>query len=136
MLDTRLHQPMTVTHSDTLHEIHHCQIALTACICRIPVSCNLIRGDISQMHFDGRCEMRVSSCLHSQVTGRTALMEAVRAGAVALVRAIVKRGANVNMLDSKRFNAVHFAAEGGYFEVTTKYLSKSFFNTKRQASWF
>lgn len=66
--------------------------------------------------------MRVSSCLHLQVTGRTALMEAVRAEAVLLVRAILKRGANVNMMDSKRFNAVHLAAEGGYFEVTTKYL--------------
>ncbi|XP_053469679.1 ankyrin repeat and EF-hand domain-containing protein 1a isoform X2 [Ictalurus furcatus] len=53
----------------------------------------------------------------NQVTGRTALMEAVRAGAVGLVRAILKRGANVNTLDSKRFNAVHFAAEGGYFEI-------------------
>ncbi|KAK3542632.1 hypothetical protein QTP86_031326 [Hemibagrus guttatus] len=53
----------------------------------------------------------------NQVTGRTALMEAVRAGAVALVRAILKQGANVNMLDSKRFNALHFAAEGGYFEI-------------------
>ncbi|XP_027009391.1 ankyrin repeat and EF-hand domain-containing protein 1a isoform X3 [Tachysurus fulvidraco] len=53
----------------------------------------------------------------NQVTGRTALMEAVRAEAVVLVRAILKRGANVNMMDSKRFNAVHFAAEGGYFEI-------------------
>lgn len=67
--------------------------------------------------------MRVSSCLHLQETGRTALMEAVRAGALGLVRAILKRGANVNMLDNKRFSAVHFAAEGGYCEVTTKYLS-------------
>ncbi|TSN30236.1 Ankyrin repeat and EF-hand domain-containing protein 1 [Bagarius yarrelli] len=53
----------------------------------------------------------------NQVTGRTALMEAVRAGAVALVRTILKRGANVNMLDSERFNAVHYAAEGGYLEI-------------------
>ncbi|KAB5539661.1 hypothetical protein PHYPO_G00091570 [Pangasianodon hypophthalmus] len=53
----------------------------------------------------------------NQVTGRTALMEAVRAGAVGLVRAILKRGANVNMLDNKRFNAVHFAAEGGSLEI-------------------
>lgn len=65
--------------------------------------------------------MRVSSCLLLQVTGRTALMEAVRAGAVGLVRAILKRGANVNMQDSKRLNAVHFAAQGGYLQVSTKY---------------
>ncbi|KAF7690083.1 hypothetical protein HF521_011887 [Silurus meridionalis] len=53
----------------------------------------------------------------NQVTGRTSLMEAVRAGAVQLVRAILKRGANVNTLDINRFNAVHFAAEGGYLEI-------------------
>lgn len=67
--------------------------------------------------------MRLPSCLRLQTTGRTALMEAVRAGAVALVRAILKRGADVNMLDRKRFNAVHFAAQGGYFEVRRNYLS-------------
>lgn len=64
--------------------------------------------------------MSVCLCLHLQVTGRTALMEAVRAGAVGLVRAILKRGANVNMLDCKRFSAVHFAAEGGFSDVSTK----------------
>ncbi|XP_072552090.1 ankyrin repeat and EF-hand domain containing 1a [Salminus brasiliensis] len=53
----------------------------------------------------------------NQVTGRTALMEAVKAGAAGLVRAILKRGANVNMLDTKKFHAVHFAAEAGYFEI-------------------
>ncbi|XP_028858671.1 ankyrin repeat and EF-hand domain-containing protein 1 isoform X2 [Denticeps clupeoides] len=53
----------------------------------------------------------------NQKTGRSALMEAARAGAVELVRAILRKGANVNALDKKKFNAVHFAAEGGYFEV-------------------
>lgn len=89
---------------------------LLACICL--VNCNVIRGDRGQMHSDSRCVMRV----YLQVTGRTAVMEAVRAGAVGLVRAILKRGANVNMLDSKRFSAVHFAAEGGFCEVSAKYF--------------
>uniref|UniRef100_A0A8B9KA83 Ankyrin repeat and EF-hand domain containing 1a n=1 Tax=Astyanax mexicanus TaxID=7994 RepID=A0A8B9KA83_ASTMX len=53
----------------------------------------------------------------NQVTGCTALMEAVKAGAVGLVRAILKRGANVNASDTKNFQAVHFAAELGYFEI-------------------
>ncbi|KAL0967663.1 hypothetical protein UPYG_G00255190 [Umbra pygmaea] len=53
----------------------------------------------------------------NQVTGRTALMEAARAGAVELVRAILQKGANPNTLDKKRFHATHFAAMGGFFEV-------------------
>ncbi|XP_041721886.1 ankyrin repeat and EF-hand domain-containing protein 1 [Coregonus clupeaformis] len=53
----------------------------------------------------------------NQVTGRTALMEAARAGAVELVRAILLRGANPNTLDKKHLHATHFAAMGGFFEV-------------------
>ncbi|XP_056337113.1 ankyrin repeat and EF-hand domain-containing protein 1a [Danio aesculapii] len=53
----------------------------------------------------------------NQETGRTALMEAARAGALDLVRAILKKGGNVNALDKKRFHAAHFAAEKGFFEI-------------------
>lgn len=64
-------------------------------------------------------------------------MEAVRAGAVGLVRALIKRGANVNAADSKRFYPIHFAAEGGFLEVTLiKYIL--FLNNRQnhsQASW-
>ncbi|XP_030643832.1 ankyrin repeat and EF-hand domain-containing protein 1 [Chanos chanos] len=52
-----------------------------------------------------------------ETSGRTALMEAARAGSVQLVRAILQRGANPNTLDKKRFHAAHFAAKGGFFEV-------------------
>ncbi len=54
----------------------------------------------------------------SQETSRTALMEATRAGAIDLVRAILKKGGNVNALDKKQFRAAHFAAERGFFEVS------------------
>ncbi|KAG7461134.1 hypothetical protein MATL_G00206710, partial [Megalops atlanticus] len=53
----------------------------------------------------------------NQVTGRTALMEAARVGALDLVRAILKKGGNVNALDRKRTHTAHFAAKGGFFEV-------------------
>ncbi|XP_076873613.1 ankyrin repeat and EF-hand domain-containing protein 1 isoform X2 [Brachyhypopomus gauderio] len=53
----------------------------------------------------------------SQITGRTALMEAARSGMAGLVRAILRRGASVNALDAKQFAAVHLAAQGGYFEI-------------------
>ncbi|XP_024278479.1 ankyrin repeat and EF-hand domain-containing protein 1a [Oncorhynchus tshawytscha] len=53
----------------------------------------------------------------NQMTGRTALMEAARAGAVELVRAILLRGANPNTLDKNHLHATHFAAMGGFFEV-------------------
>ncbi|XP_035380154.1 ankyrin repeat and EF-hand domain-containing protein 1a [Electrophorus electricus] len=53
----------------------------------------------------------------SQTTGRTALMEAVRCGATELVKAILKRGANLNAVDTKRLHAVHLAAQGGHFEL-------------------
>ncbi|XP_067273893.1 ankyrin repeat and EF-hand domain-containing protein 1a isoform X3 [Pseudorasbora parva] len=53
----------------------------------------------------------------NQKTGRTALMEATKAGAIDLVRAILKRGGNVNAVDKKRFHSAHFAAEKGFFEI-------------------
>ncbi|XP_048063114.1 ankyrin repeat and EF-hand domain-containing protein 1a [Megalobrama amblycephala] len=53
----------------------------------------------------------------NQETGRTALMEATRAGAIDLVRAILRKGGNVNALDKKRFHSAHFAAERGFFEI-------------------
>ncbi|KAL1253882.1 hypothetical protein QQF64_016111 [Cirrhinus molitorella] len=53
----------------------------------------------------------------NQETGRTALMEATRAGAIDLVRVILRKGGNVNALDKKRFHAAHFAAEKGFFEI-------------------
>ncbi|XP_041927269.1 ankyrin repeat and EF-hand domain-containing protein 1 [Alosa sapidissima] len=52
-----------------------------------------------------------------EATGLSALMEASRAGAIELVRAILCRGANPNMLDKKKMNAAHFAAEGGYLDI-------------------
>ncbi|KTG35046.1 hypothetical protein cypCar_00044846, partial [Cyprinus carpio] len=47
----------------------------------------------------------------SQESGQTAPMEATRAGAIDLVRAILKKGGKVNALDKKQFHAAHFAAE-------------------------
>ncbi|XP_076004848.1 ankyrin repeat and EF-hand domain-containing protein 1-like [Genypterus blacodes] len=53
----------------------------------------------------------------NQTTGITALMEAAKSGSVQLVRAILKKGGNPNILDRKRLSAVHYAAIGGFFEV-------------------
>ncbi|KAM9249264.1 ankyrin repeat and EF-hand domain-containing protein 1 [Dugong dugon] len=50
-------------------------------------------------------------------TGRTALMEASREGALELVRGILERGAEVNAFDNERHHAAHFAAKGGYFDI-------------------
>lgn len=58
-----------------------------------------------------------------QVTGLNALMEAIRGGAIELVRAILKRGGNVNAVDKKGFHAAHFAAEQGFFEVSITVIS-------------
>lgn len=52
-----------------------------------------------------------------QKTGVTALMEAVKAGSLQLVRAILKRGGNPDVLDKSRCTAMHYAAMGGFFEV-------------------
>ncbi|CAH2301792.1 ankyrin repeat and EF-hand domain-containing 1 [Pelobates cultripes] len=50
-------------------------------------------------------------------TGLTALMEAARNGAVEVIRVILEKGGNVNMIDQKQRAAIHFAARGGYLEV-------------------
>ncbi|KAM9382150.1 ankyrin repeat and EF-hand domain-containing protein 1 [Phaethornis superciliosus] len=50
-------------------------------------------------------------------TGRTALMEAAREGALEVVRGLLERGADVNLFDLERHSAAHFAAKGGFFEV-------------------
>ncbi|KAG8583982.1 hypothetical protein GDO81_008624 [Engystomops pustulosus] len=50
-------------------------------------------------------------------TGRTALMEAAREGALEVVRSILEKGGDVNAIDNQRYHAVHFAAKGGFFEI-------------------
>ncbi|KAL2098566.1 hypothetical protein ACEWY4_005046 [Coilia grayii] len=50
-------------------------------------------------------------------TGRSALMEACRAGSLELARAILYHGGSPNMLDKNNMNPAHFAAEGGYLKV-------------------
>ncbi|NWI56700.1 ANKE1 protein, partial [Calyptomena viridis] len=50
-------------------------------------------------------------------TGRTAVMEAAREGAVEVVRGLLARGADVNLFDFERHGAAHFAAKGGFFEI-------------------
>lgn len=58
------------------------------------------------------------SCFGSpKVTQCSALMEASKAGAVKLVRAILQKGGNPNLLDKEGRCAAHFAAEGGFLEV-------------------
>ncbi|XP_021322982.2 ankyrin repeat and EF-hand domain-containing protein 1 isoform X2 [Danio rerio] len=52
-----------------------------------------------------------------QVTRCSALMEASKAGALKLVRAISKKGGNPNLVDVEGRCAAHFAAEGGFLEV-------------------
>ncbi|KAF7703996.1 ankyrin repeat and EF-hand domain-containing protein 1 isoform X2 [Silurus meridionalis] len=52
-----------------------------------------------------------------QLTGRTALMEAARAGSVALVRGILQRSGNPNTSDKLQQNATQFAAAGGFFQI-------------------
>ncbi|CAJ1077309.1 ankyrin repeat and EF-hand domain-containing protein 1 [Xyrichtys novacula] len=44
-------------------------------------------------------------------------MEAVKAGSLKLVRAILRKGGNPNALDLKRMTAAHYAAQGGFFEA-------------------
>ncbi|XP_053315171.1 ankyrin repeat and EF-hand domain-containing protein 1, partial [Spea bombifrons] len=50
-------------------------------------------------------------------TGRTALMEASREGALEVVRSILEKGGDVNLFDKQRYHAVHFAAKGGFLEI-------------------
>lgn len=54
-----------------------------------------------------------------QATGHTALMEAAREGVLELVRGLLERGVDVNLFDLERHNAAHFAARGGFFEVSS-----------------
>lgn len=58
-----------------------------------------------------------------QVTGRTAIMEAAREGALEVVRGILERGGDINLFDNERHNAAHFAAKGGFFEVAFMVLN-------------
>ncbi|TSV68141.1 Ankyrin repeat and EF-hand domain-containing protein 1 [Bagarius yarrelli] len=51
------------------------------------------------------------------VTGDTPLIAAVKAGSVALVKAILQKGVNPNAVDKSRLNAVHIAATKGLFEA-------------------
>ncbi|XP_061569383.1 ankyrin repeat and EF-hand domain-containing protein 1-like [Cololabis saira] len=50
-------------------------------------------------------------------TGMTALMAAVKAGSLELVRAILRRGGNPNVMDQNRLTAVHYAAMVGCTET-------------------
>ncbi|XP_050989938.1 ankyrin repeat and EF-hand domain-containing protein 1 [Labeo rohita] len=52
-----------------------------------------------------------------QVTRCSALMEASKAGALKLVRAILQKEGNPDLLDQEGRCAAHFAAEGGFLEV-------------------
>lgn len=60
---------------------------------------------------------KVRPTVSPQQTGVTALMEAAKAGALQLVRAILRSGGNPNTLDHRRLTAAHYAAMGGFFEV-------------------
>lgn len=58
------------------------------------------------------------SCFGSpKVTRCSALMEASKAGALKLVRAILQKEGNPNLLDEEGRCAAHFAAEQGFLEV-------------------
>uniref|UniRef100_A0A3B3TR91 Ankyrin repeat and EF-hand domain containing 1a n=1 Tax=Poecilia latipinna TaxID=48699 RepID=A0A3B3TR91_9TELE len=54
---------------------------------------------------------------NEQTTGVTALMEAAKTGSLPVVRQILRRGGNPNTLDQNGYNAVHYAALSGCFEV-------------------
>lgn len=69
------------------------------------------------MYFDG-VESVYLLCFGSpKVTRCSALMEASKAGAGKLVRAILQKGGNPDLLDQEGRCAAHFAAEGGFLEV-------------------
>ncbi|KAK7103920.1 ankyrin repeat and EF-hand domain-containing protein 1-like isoform X2 [Littorina saxatilis] len=52
-------------------------------------------------------------------TGKTALMSACSSGSAKVVKAILKKGANVDILDMRKNHAAHFAAKGGHLECLT-----------------
>ncbi|NWW09303.1 ANKE1 protein, partial [Oreocharis arfaki] len=64
-------------------------------------------------------EKGADPCAKDPATGRTAVMEAAREGAVEVVRALLQRGADANLFDFERHSAAHFAAKGGFFEILT-----------------
>ncbi|XP_018422055.1 PREDICTED: ankyrin repeat and EF-hand domain-containing protein 1 [Nanorana parkeri] len=72
---------------------------------------------------DGRARRRVvladaaAGAYPKLETGRTALIEAAREGALEVVRSILKKGGDVNAFDKQRYHAVHFAAKGGFLEI-------------------
>ncbi|XP_076442386.1 ankyrin repeat and EF-hand domain-containing protein 1-like isoform X2 [Babylonia areolata] len=49
-------------------------------------------------------------------SGRTALMAAANSGSAKVVKAILNKGGNVNMVDARKNHAAHFAAKGGHLE--------------------
>lgn len=51
------------------------------------------------------------------MTGRTALMAAMRAGSVALVRRFLQKGGNPNTADRMGVHSAHIAAAKGLLEV-------------------
>uniref|UniRef100_A0A3B3TQK2 Ankyrin repeat and EF-hand domain containing 1a n=1 Tax=Poecilia latipinna TaxID=48699 RepID=A0A3B3TQK2_9TELE len=53
----------------------------------------------------------------NETTGVTALMEAAKTGSLPVVRQILRRGGNPNTLDQNGYNAVHYAALSGCFEL-------------------
>ncbi|XP_028295298.1 ankyrin repeat and EF-hand domain-containing protein 1 [Gouania willdenowi] len=53
----------------------------------------------------------------NRTTGVTALMSAVKAGCLQLVRAILRRGGDPNALSTERLSALHLAAMGGSLEA-------------------
>lgn len=70
-----------------------------------------------------------------QVMGCTPLMAAVKAGSVALVRAILQRGGNPNAVDRIRLHAAYIAAAKGFFKARQGFckLGKYFEQYKRNS---
>lgn len=58
-------------------------------------------------------------CCVFQVTGCTALMAAVTAGSVALVKAILQKGVDPNKVNKNGLNSVHIAAAKGNIEASS-----------------
>ncbi|NWV73890.1 ANKE1 protein, partial [Dasyornis broadbenti] len=64
-------------------------------------------------------EKGADPCARDPATWRTAVMEATRQGVPEVVRALLQKGADVNLFDFERHSAAHFAAKGGFFEILT-----------------
>ena len=54
-----------------------------------------------------------------QKNGRTALMAACQSGSAKVVKTMLNKGTNVNVLDMRKNHAAHFAAKGGHLECLT-----------------